>query len=611
MPGLRLRFKALVDTAPKRKGRLALLAVLCAALLGAGLVACRTAEEPSPSPEPTSPAEPSSGVEVYYGRNPSLQGNELTFTALREDGDKSKSARLTFPLGEQVSLPAAYGENLGNQSVKRLLQELKMLEEEGRVYLNGEEYLMATVTDGQITALKWVADPHLDGGDGRYYGVSPTLKDGVLTVTLVPYLSAYDTVSLSEEEGRQVSFPLWADVVLRGRDPNRAVSTAWESFFSEPPNYAESAIARVPVILFRVQNGKVHEAEWRGCRVEARPLADGVYYGLPEWARIPGEGTPDFLQLYLSASYSDPDLGLFAMTLTTLPVDPALRENLLELLYAPLVTWEEPEHLVLRVEVENNAITGLSWVDGPPEQRWSGLSTCYRSFSAAVLEHVDPETGTLSTSRDNELRQLGLRGYTLAPGVLVRLWDTEREVWTDAGLEELEEKISRLGKPLSCELTLAGDRVVAIRDMCLEEVSFGSDDPEYSSFLSRYTRRDGVYYPGRRVEWGNITWNTPEHPIAGITTTLYELDPETGQVTDSSTETELIISRDVMCYNEDGTLWTGGLEAFLEAFNQDAQALRKERRNYLTWPLNDILTLEATCERGMVTILRRMPPPEL
>ena len=51
--GLKERFRALVSAAPARRGRIALALVLCAALLGGSLVACRPQETPEETTPPT------------------------------------------------------------------------------------------------------------------------------------------------------------------------------------------------------------------------------------------------------------------------------------------------------------------------------------------------------------------------------------------------------------------------------------------------------------------------------------------------------------------------------------------------------------------------------
>src|SRR5699024_2349835 len=51
--GLKERFRALASAAPARRGRLALVLVLCAALLRGSLVACRQSETPEETTPPT------------------------------------------------------------------------------------------------------------------------------------------------------------------------------------------------------------------------------------------------------------------------------------------------------------------------------------------------------------------------------------------------------------------------------------------------------------------------------------------------------------------------------------------------------------------------------
>ena len=252
--------------------------------------------------------------------------------------------------------------------------------------------------------------------------------------------------------------------------------------------------------------------------------------------------------------------------------------------------------------VKNGEAVEMVWTDYVYED--SPLATNTFSISGGqydwdwVIRAIDLEQGTVTFTWDTQTvgESSTWETYKLAPGAGAQLWDTAGEGWVDATVEELAQTLNLMSTwGMPCKVRMAGNWVAAIRE----------DSPWGDPALP-----DGTYHIGR-IRWGDVHWDTPEKPIGAVEATIYSLDPETGHVTDSVQDVQLMVSKSVACCNEDGTAWEGDLESFLEAYAQDAQALRRERKLYLTWPLNNILTLEVTLESGLIRTVRRMPPPEL
>lgn len=281
------------------------------------------------------------------------------------------------------------------------------------------------------------------------------------------------------------------------------------------------------------------------------------------------------------------------------PVAPAQQEGLLKLLLEPLCNWERPDSsTLLQLTIKDGEAVELDWAGEQYDEIIDLEGGIVFILPGGAVHEIDLEkkTITLMFSPGNEENEHVLDTYNLAPDVLVQMWDENIEHWTDASMDELTQKVnltSTWGVP--CEIRIAGHWVTAIR----EEAPWG-----------RARVQDGVYSLGR-VRWGDTYWDTPEKPIGAVEATIYELDPETGHVVDSDPDIQLMVSKHVVCYNEDGTVWEGDLASFLEDYDQAARALRQERKNFLTWPLNNILVLEAEYEAGLIRTLRRMPPPEL
>lgn len=161
--GLKERFRALVSAAPARRGRIALALVLCAALLGGSLVACR----PQETPEETTPPTGTPLGEVI-GSDELADGTYwatlLPFSWVQED----TVAELTLTLvelnpdtmtltsgmpyqGDGVTLPLAEDVALGNHGDRGLMDFLMWS-------LASSHYPMVLeveVTGGEITAMTW------------------------------------------------------------------------------------------------------------------------------------------------------------------------------------------------------------------------------------------------------------------------------------------------------------------------------------------------------------------------------------------------------------------------------------------------------------------------
>lgn len=158
----------------------------------------------------------------------------------------------------------------------------------------------------------------------------------------------------------------------------------------------------------------------------------------------------------------------------------------------------------------------------------------------------------------------------------------EAEVDAEAGdLEELERQVGLMSSwGLTCKLTFEDGRVTAIQTGELA---------------------DGSYYVGRldTEEGGDF-----------FTARVYELDPDTRQMTRAVGEQCFRLAEDAALTLADGTVWTGDLQSFLEDFARDEQALREEGRRYQVVPSPYVLTLRAQVSGGVVTALERMAPPE-
>ena len=162
--GLKERFRALVSAAPARRGRIALALVLCAALLGGSLVACRPQEAPeettpstgTPLGEVTDPDDLADGT--YWATLPAMNwwaagedSPELSLILVELDPDTMTITGGYLEGGQAVTLPVAEDVELGNHGDNGLSNFLtwSMLSSYYPMVLEVE------VTGGEITAMTW------------------------------------------------------------------------------------------------------------------------------------------------------------------------------------------------------------------------------------------------------------------------------------------------------------------------------------------------------------------------------------------------------------------------------------------------------------------------
>ncbi len=162
--GLKERFRALASAAPARRGRIALALVLCAALLGGSLVACRTQEAPeettpstgTPLGEVTDPDDLADGT--YWATLPAMNwwaagedSPELSLILVELDPDTMTITGGYLEGGQAVTLPVAEDVELDNHGDNGLSNFLtwSMLSSYYPMVLEVE------VTGGEITAMTW------------------------------------------------------------------------------------------------------------------------------------------------------------------------------------------------------------------------------------------------------------------------------------------------------------------------------------------------------------------------------------------------------------------------------------------------------------------------
>ena len=162
--GLKERFRVLASAAPARRGRLALVLVLCAALLGGSLVACRQSETPEETTPPTGtplgevigPDELADGT--YWATLPAMNwwaagedSPELSLILVELDPDTMTLTSGDPYQGDSVTLPVAEDVELGNHGDNGLSDFLmwSMLSSYYPMVLEVE------VTGGEITAMTW------------------------------------------------------------------------------------------------------------------------------------------------------------------------------------------------------------------------------------------------------------------------------------------------------------------------------------------------------------------------------------------------------------------------------------------------------------------------
>ena len=161
--GLKERFRALASAAPARRGRIALALVLCAALLGGSLVACRQSETPEETTPPTGTplgevTDPDDLADGTYWATllPSswVQEDtvaELTLTLVELNPDTMTLTSGMPYQGDGVTLPLAEDVALGNHG-DRGLKDFLMWSLASSHY---PVVLEVEVAGGEITAMTW------------------------------------------------------------------------------------------------------------------------------------------------------------------------------------------------------------------------------------------------------------------------------------------------------------------------------------------------------------------------------------------------------------------------------------------------------------------------
>lgn len=227
-----------------------------------------------------------------------------------------------------------------------------------------------------------------------------------------------------------------------------------------------------------------------------------------------------------------------------------------------------------------------------PEQLPEGTPPVTAVEVAAVVHEVDPEEGTLTYAEDDG--NVGADSQWITASV-------PRSSAVD--LELLQARVAPLSSwGFSCTLLVQSDgQVVGLKA-----------GPLY----------DGAYYIGRV---NNYTATLAEDgSVLAFDAWLYEVDPETYQVTQTMRESEFWLGwieesgpesryvpyEGVALYKEDGTPYEGSVTQFLEEFTADSDALEQARRRYNTVPAVNRLTLRVTVGGGVITSMQRLPAPE-
>ena len=297
--GLKERFRALMDASAKRPGRAALLLVLCAALLGGPLVACRS-ELPEETKTPgdaslgevPDPADLADGtywatLSLPDGWTAGEEGTELLLSLAEVDTD---TMTLLSVAPEKTSLPVADDVTLGNHGDSGLDSFLQW----AAISSYWPMVLEAEVAGGEITALTWhdanlPLDPdplsqweqkadhpasHYTGlPDGTYWAIPMSATDweeagkrgrelSLRSVTMDP-----DTMTVTTTDGFSgISLPVAEDVVLGGGETEL-------SDFLNRPDWGTGA-----VLELEVTGGKITALTAWEARFSVEELApDGDY----------------------------------------------------------------------------------------------------------------------------------------------------------------------------------------------------------------------------------------------------------------------------------------------------------------------------------------------
>lgn len=297
--GLKERFRALMDASAKRPGRAALLLVLCAALLGGPLVACRS-ELPEETKTPgdaslgevPDPADLADGtywatLSLPDGWTAGEEGTELLLSLAEVDTD---TMTLLSVAPEKTSLPVADDVTLGNHGDSGLDSFLQW----AALSSYWPMVLEAEVAGGEITALTWhdanlPLDPnarnqweqtadhpasHYTGlPDGTYWAIPMSATDWEEAgkrgreLSLRSVTMDTNTMTVTTTDGFSgISLPVAEDVILGGGETEL-------SDFLNRPDWGTGA-----VLELEVTGGKITALTAWEARFSVEELApDGDY----------------------------------------------------------------------------------------------------------------------------------------------------------------------------------------------------------------------------------------------------------------------------------------------------------------------------------------------
>ena len=260
--GLKERFRALVTAAPARRGRIALALVLCAALLGGSLVACRQSETPeettpptgTPLGEVTDPDELADGT--YWATLPAMNwwaagedSPELSLILVELDPNTMTITGGDPYQGDSVTLPVAEDVELGNHGDNGLSDFLmwSMLSSYYPMVLEVE------VSGGEIAAMTW--------HDANLPGETPTSAAAVPAVVHAVDPEA-GTLTYAVDDGNVGADSEW----IEARVP--AYGSVELSVLAQRVNPLSSW--GLPCTLYLENETTVYG-------IKAGPLADGAY----------------------------------------------------------------------------------------------------------------------------------------------------------------------------------------------------------------------------------------------------------------------------------------------------------------------------------------------
>ena len=261
--GLKERFRALASAAPARRGRIALALVLCAALLGGSLVACRPQETPeettpptgTPLGEVTDPDDLADGtywatlLPFSWVQEDTVA--ELTLTLVELNPDTMTLTSGMPYQGDGVTLPLAEDVALGNHG-DRGLKDFLMWSLASSHY---PVVLEVEVAGGEITAMTW--------HDAK-------LSEGTPPVTAVEVAAVVHGVD-----------PKAGTITYAVDDGNVGADSQWLTA-SVPRSSAvnlELLQARVaPLSSWGFSCTLLVQADEQVVGLKAGPLYDGVYY---------------------------------------------------------------------------------------------------------------------------------------------------------------------------------------------------------------------------------------------------------------------------------------------------------------------------------------------